>query len=95
MPRTNKMFPRMEPVMAWVVLIGLGQGGMLGLAHRGWKLNDYGQHWVDRTGAGMQFWTKDLTVDAIYERADVIDDVYPAIVEMVASLNDKKFFADY
>ena len=19
---------------------------MLGLAHRGWKLNDYGQHWV-------------------------------------------------
>ena len=20
--------------------------GMLGLAHRGWKLNDYGQHWV-------------------------------------------------
>ena len=20
--------------------------GMFGLAHRGWKLNDYGQHWV-------------------------------------------------
>ena len=29
--------------------------GMLGLAHRGWKLNDYGQHWVHALrGAGYR-----------------------------------------
>ena len=29
--------------------------GMFGLAHRGWKLNDYGQHWVHTLrGAGYR-----------------------------------------
>ena len=39
------------------LLTGLNchNNGMLGLAHRGWKLNDYGQHWVHTLrGAGYR-----------------------------------------
>jgi N-sulfoglucosamine sulfohydrolase len=67
--------------------------GMLGLAHRGWKLNDYGQHWVHAlrrggyrsTMIGEQHISKDPAVIGYDELVKVdtnhAEDVAPLTIE--------------
>ncbi len=80
--------------------------GMEGLAHRGWKLNDYGQHWVHalRRGGyhsilvGEQHISKDPAVigydEVIKVESNKADDVAPLTIEALrgARRTEKPWF---
>ena len=78
--------------------------GMLGLAHRGWSLNDYTQHIV-HTLRGAGYHSVLIGEQHISKRPDVIgydqvikidrthvDTVAPAAIEVLGSLPDQPFF---
>ncbi|MGV1048941.1 MAG: sulfatase [Solirubrobacterales bacterium] len=78
--------------------------GMFGLAHRGWKLNDYGQHWVHalRRGGyhstliGEQHISNDLTVIGYDEVVEVgssrAADVAPLTIEALRDAPEEPWF---
>jgi arylsulfatase A-like enzyme len=78
--------------------------GMLGLAHRGWKLNDYGQHWVHplrRAGyrstlIGEQHISVDPGVIGYDEVVDVdsnhAENIAPETIERLREAGDDPWF---
>lgn len=68
--------------------------GMLGLAHRGWKLNDYGQHWVHALRRGgyrsTMIGEQHISVDPGVIGYDEVVDVDSNHAENVAPLTIEK-----
>ena len=79
--------------------------GMFGLAHRGWALNDYGEHWVHplrtagyhSTMIGEQHISEDPAVIGYDEVLDVAShnapDIAPTAVEALASMPEPWFLS--